>query len=135
MSKPVRHAISVVINDSKGKTLFAKRSARKRSYPLAWSLPSYFVDGEESPEETINRIGKDKLGIELATGKLINEGKSERDDFILFMHDYEAIIESGEPRIASDDYIELGWFEPKKQLGSMKVMGDCCRLYLEYLNG
>lgn len=133
MTKLVRHAISVVIKNNNGETLFAKRSANKRSYPLAWSLPSHFVDEDEAPEETINRIGQNKLGVKLKTGKLINEGTSDRGEFTLFMHDYEAIVISGTPHINSDDYIELRWSEPKKQLRTMKVMGDCCRLYMESL--
>jgi hypothetical protein len=49
------------------------------------------------------------------------------------MKKYEAKIISGEPCIVSDDYIKLKWSEPIKQIESMKVMGDCCRLYKEYL--
>lgn len=133
MNKPVRHAISVVIKDSKGEVLFAKRSAKKTSYPLAWSLPSYFIAHNEQPEETIRRIGKEKLGVELKAGKLLNEGASDRSEFTLFMHDFEAEIVTGAPRIVSDDYIELKWANPIEQLASMKIMGNCCRLYKEYL--
>lgn len=131
--KSTRHAISIVIQNENDEILFALRSANKSSYPLAWSLPSHYVSENESPKDTVKRIGKNKLGIELEIGELLNEGKSDRGDFILFMHDYSATITNGEPNIVSNDYVELIWAEPHSQLNSMKVMGDCCRLYKEYL--
>ncbi len=134
VSKPVRHAVSVVIQNSSKQTLFALRSPQASSYPLVWSLPSYFVAENETRGETIRRIGKNKLGIELEIGELLNEGISDRGDFTLFMHDYSATMNEGQPRIVSDFYTDLKWAEAKSQLASMKVMGDCCRLYKEYLS-
>ena len=132
-NKPIRHAVSVVIQNNKNETLFALRSPKSTSYPLAWSLPSHYVEGNESHQETVKRIGKNKLGVDLEIGELLNEGNSDRGDFELFMHDYLATVKSGEPGIVSDNYTELKWSEPKSQLKSMKIMGDCCRLYKEYL--
>lgn len=131
--KPIRHAVSVIIKNDKDETLFALRSPDKDSYPSIWSLPSHYVEKGEEHKNTIKRIGENKLGILLEPIKLINEGKSDRGDFILFMHDYEVKIISGEPHIVSDDYTEIKWFEPIKQINSMNIMGDCCRLYKEYL--
>lgn len=133
MSKLVRHAISVVIINAEGMVLFSKRSANKKSYPLAWSLPSHFVVDNELPRETVRRIGKEKLGVDLEIGELINEGASDRGDFTLFMHDYLAVTITGEPRIVSDDYVELKWANPLDQLKSVTTMGDCLRLYKDYL--
>lgn len=133
MSEPVRHAISVVIKNDKGEVLFTKRSANKTSYPLAWSLPSHYAKDKESPADTVKRIGQNKLGVDLKIGKMINEGLSEREDFTLFMHDYEAVIVNGAPQLVSNDYTEIKWSDPEKQFASMSVMGDCCRLYKESL--
>lgn len=131
--KLIRHAVSVVIDNGKGKTLFALRSTEASSFPSTWSLPSHFVEREEKFEDTIGRIGKHKLGVKLELGELLNEGKSDRGDFILFMHDFEAKVLEGEPHLNSEHYTELKWEEPTKQINSMRVMGDCCRLYKEYL--
>ena len=131
--KPVKHAISVVIEIDDGLVLFALRSQMKDSYPLTWSLPSHYVKPGESPGETVKRIGKGKLGVELEILELLNEGSSERDEYILFMHDYKVKILEGVPALHSTDYIELKWGKPEVQLHSMSVMGDCCRLYKEYL--
>lgn len=133
IEKPVRHAVSIVIKNGRGETLFALRSPHKDSYPSTWSLPSHYVSEGEELAETVRRIGEKKLGVALEPVELINEGKSDRGNFTLFMHDYEARVAEGEPRIVSDDYTELKWAEPHKHLESMEVMGDCCRLYKESL--
>ena len=133
--KPIKDAVSVVIRNDKGETLFALRNREEKSFPLVWSLPSHFVNGNENFEKTVERIGRDKLGINLRAVKLLNEGKSGREDFIIFMHDYLAEIVEGVPQIVSSDpYEEIKWENPEIQLPSMKLMGDCCRLYKEYLN-
>lgn len=131
--KPVRNAVSVIIQSQGGETLFALRSQYKESYPLVWSLPSHFMNAGESPEDTIRRIGRHKLGVELQPGELVNEGYGERVKYKLFMHDYIATVTGGNPCINSDDFVELRWSEPTKQLDSMIEMGDCCRLYKEFL--
>ncbi len=133
IEKPIRHAISIVIKNNRGETLFALRSPSKDSYPVTWSLPSHYVSEGEEFSDTIRRIGEGKLGVELESVKLVNEGKSDRGNFTLFMHDYEVRVAAGEPHIVSDDYTELKWAEPHVHLDSMEVMGDCCRLYKEYL--
>jgi len=130
--KPVKHAVSVIIRDN-DKTLFALRSSNKKRFPLTWSLPSYFIGEGETYNETIKRIGKDKLGVDLEPLGLLNEGYGERDDFILFMHDYEAKITNGAPRINSDDYVKLSWEEPESFLLTIETKGECTRLYEEYL--
>jgi ADP-ribose pyrophosphatase YjhB (NUDIX family) len=133
MAKPTRHAVSVIIHNSNGQTLFALRSPHKTSYPLVWSLPSHYVAEDETPEDTVARIGRHKLGVKLALVRLVNEGYGDRTDFRLFMHDYEARITEGSPNTASDDYVELKWAEAASFLNSLPVKGECTRLYSEYL--
>jgi len=130
--KPLKHAVSVIIRDN-NTTLFALRSADKERFPLTWSMPSYFVKEGEAHSETVKRIGKDKLGVDLELVRLLNEGYGERDDFLLFMHDYEAKIVSGTPYVNSDDYIQLEWREPNDFLSTLQIKGECTRLYDEYL--
>jgi ADP-ribose pyrophosphatase YjhB (NUDIX family) len=133
MAKPTKHAISVVIRSSKEETLFALRSPNKKSFPLTWSLPSHMVADGETPEATIARIGTHKLGVKLASVRLLNEGYGDRPGFRLFMHDYEAKIVDGTPYIASDDYVELKWTETASFLATLPIKGECTRLYSEYL--
>lgn len=133
LEKPIRHAVSVVVVNDKGETLFALRSPSKSEFPLVWSLPSHFVKVDENFEDTVRRIGRNKLGAELEPLKLLNEGYGERPEFRLFMHVFLGKVTTGNPCISSDDFAELKWSEPNKQLSSMERMGDCCRLYQEYL--
>jgi hypothetical protein len=92
------------------------------------------ADGE-TLEETCKRIGKTKLGVDLEIIEMTNEGHGlkDRGDHEIFMHDYRVKVVSGTPRVASDDYVELKWEVPSVQFNDMKGMGDCCRLYKEYL--
>jgi isopentenyldiphosphate isomerase len=133
MTKPIKHAISVVIRNLQGETLFALRSPNKKSFPSTWSLPSHWVADGETPEATIARIGAHKLGVKLTPVRLLNEGSGDRPDFTLFMHDYEARIVEGTPHITSDDYVELKWAEAASFLATLPVKGECTRLYGEYL--
>lgn len=121
LDKPIKHAVSVVIKDNKNRTLFALRSPNKSEFPLFWSLPSHFVNAEENFEETIIRIGRNKLGVNLEPIKLLNEGHGERPEFILFMHVFAAKIVKGNPCLNSDDFIELKWSEPALQLSTVKI--------------
>jgi ADP-ribose pyrophosphatase YjhB (NUDIX family) len=93
--KPIKHAISVIIQDAAGKTLFALRSPSKREYPNVWSLPSHFMKEGETAQDTVRRVGAHKLGVTLEPMELLNEGRVERPDFTLFMHDYSAKITKG----------------------------------------
>jgi len=135
MEKEIRHAISVVIQNNSGKTLFAFRSKDKPSYPSVWSLPSATIRNSESPQDTIKRIGVDKLGVDLKPGSLLIEGKQDRDDYILFMHDYEATLSSGTPRVVSSDYDNIEWKDSITQINQIKPedMGMCTKLYKQYL--
>lgn len=130
--KPIKHAVSIVVRD-KNKTLFVLRSPNKKRFPSTWSLPSYFVDENETHRETIERIGKDKLGVELEPLGLLNEGYGERDEFRLFMHDYEARIVGGTLCVNSEDYTDMRWEEPRSFLSAMRTKGECTRLYEECL--
>ncbi len=135
MDKPLKHTVSIIMKNEEGKTLFALRSPNKTSYPLTWSLPSAYVIEGETFEDTCMRIGRTKLGVELKVISVINEGHGVKDrgDHKIFMHDYEARVVSGVPKVVSDDYVEMKWEVPEVQFKSMKEMGDCCRLYKEYL--
>jgi len=73
MTKPIKHAISVVIRNSQGQTLFALRSPKKKNFPLIWSLPSFWVADSETPEATIARIGAHKLGVKGECTRLYSE--------------------------------------------------------------
>ncbi|MCX6728363.1 MAG: NUDIX domain-containing protein [Candidatus Saccharibacteria bacterium] len=132
MEKPTKHAVSVVIKKD-NKTLFALRSPKKKEFPLVWSLPSHFMEPGETYTDTIKRIGTYKLGVDLEPICLLNEGYGERDDFKLFMHDYLVKVKVGEPHICSDDYTQLVWEDAETFLPTVKVKGDCTRLYEEYL--
>ena len=135
MTKPIKHAISLVIMNPNNKVLFALRSKSKKSHPLVWSLPSAFTQENESYTDTIIRIGDSKLGVKLTPGQLLIDGTEDRENFILHMHNYIATVDEGNPHIMSDDYIEISWFNPIEKLDKIEFddMGKCTSLYRDYL--
>ncbi|MFZ3031462.1 MAG: NUDIX domain-containing protein [Candidatus Moraniibacteriota bacterium] len=84
IEKPVRHAVSIVIKNANGETLFALRSPHKDSYPSTWSLPSHYVSEDEELAETVRRIGEKKLGVTLEPVSLLMKG-SQIEEISLFL--------------------------------------------------
>lgn len=133
LRKPIKHAISIVLLNKNKETLFALRNKHKKSYPNTWSLPSHFVEEGETFEDTIKRIGKNKLGCELEKDFLLKENKFEREKFILFMHVYQVKLISGKPKVNTTSYQKIKWEDAKTQFNEMDVFGACTTLYKEYL--
>jgi len=110
------------------------RSYLKMCLFLTMSLfQNTFMEDGERPKDTISRIGLYKLGVKLKPIRMLNEGYGERSDFRLFMHDYLVEIVSGKAQIASDDFVDLKWANTDEFLPTIKIKGDCTRLYGEYL--
>lgn len=128
----IKNAISLIIKNDDGKVLFSFRPYSKKVYPCMWSIPSANIKEGETHEDTIKRIGVEKLGVELIPGKLLID---ESNDSI-HMYDYEATIREGLPKIVSDDYIKFEWTNPIKKLDGMNEsdMGMCTGLFKKYLS-
>ena len=131
--KLLKNAISIVLFNEDGKTLFVLRSRYKSSYPSTWSLPSYFVNKNETFSDTIKRIGINKLDCELEKVCLLKKGKFEREKFILYMYIYQVKLISGKPKVNTSDYEKIKWENANYQFQNMKIFGACTTLYRNYL--
>lgn len=146
--KPIRRAISFVLRGPGG-VLAVRRPPDDEDLPLAWGLPAASLLLHESWEDAVRRAAREKLGLDVEVGPLLNEGTVERDDYILRMRLYATTPEPdrtsdgtaiapdlsreqapGRPRTTR--YVDWQWaengevFQPAAAEGSL-----CCRLYLD----
>ena len=143
----IKRSISFVVRHptDSGLVLAVRRPPDDDERPDAWGLPAGSLRDGETRQDAVRRAGREKLGVELEVGRLLEEGELERGDperggYTLRMRLYEARIASGEPRVPQDapgvtQYTALDWttaatFEPAARAGSL-----CCRLYLRSLHG
>lgn len=133
----IKRSVSFVIRDPSdtGRVLAVRRPPDDDDLPNAWGLPAGSLRPDESWEDAVRRAGREKLGVELDVGDVLEEGSIGRAGYTLHMRLYEARVVSGEPAVPQPtpgvtQYTGLDWataerFEPAAAAGSL-----CCRLYL-----
>ena len=104
--------------------------------PDVWGLPAASLRPGESWIDVVRRAARDKLGIEVEPGALLNQGAQGRPSYSLEMRVYGARIVSGEPSVERPvtgvtRYVAWKWaaadaLAPAAQRGSL-----CARLFLE----
>ena len=112
------------------------RPANDEDLPNVWGLPAGTLRPGESWEAAVQRVGLEKLGVQLKLGPELQQGTTERRNYTLEMRLYEAVIEKGHPFVPQPDlehtqYAQWKWgtaddLVPAAQRGSL-----CCRLYLK----
>ena len=139
-NKPTRHALAVALRRNDGLVLAVRRPDEPgEELPNIWGLPAVTLLENETAEETIQRLGAQKLGIELTPLRQLAEGEQQRKDYTLHMTVYEASAD-GEPMLprrtpdsevtlyAALDWLPIDAFNEAAERGSL-----CCKLYLETL--
>lgn len=138
----IKRSISFVVRHptDASRVLAVRRPPDDDELPDAWGLPAGSLRDDESWDDAVLRAGRDKLGVELEIGDVLEEGGLEREGYALRMRLYEASIARGEPSVPQDSagvtqYTETAWamaatFEPAARAGSL-----CCRLFLRSLGG
>lgn len=140
MRRRVKRSVSFVIRDPARSALVlaVRRPPDDEDLPDAWGLPAASLRDGETWEDAVRRAGREKLGVTLDAGALLEEGRIERGSYTLHMRLYEARVARGEPRVPQPtagvtQYSALEWapanrFEPAAAQGSL-----CCRLYLQHV--
>jgi len=102
--KPAKHSVAVVVR-GEGGTFLAVRRPDDPEDPLAglWGLPAITLAEGEDERSAAVRVGRAKLGVELAVGRKIGEKTADRGGYILRLSDYEATIASGTPSVPQPD--------------------------------
>jgi|SRR3989338_4882110 len=135
--KPVKNAVAYVIyNSDRSKLLSIQRPSDDEDLPNVWGLPAGSLKRDETEEEAVLRSGKEKLGVRLKVVKKIKSGELERENYVLRLTDYEAVIIDGEPRVPQNvpgvtQYQRWKWAPPEILKEAAQKGSLCCRLYLE----
>lgn len=137
MGKPVKDSIAfVVYNADRSAFLIVQRPTDDENFPDFWSLPSVLLRAGESFDAAVVRLGKEKLGVDVVVGDLLGEGEIEREDYVLHMREYEAVITKGEPSVPQPypdviQYQAFRWGQADDLSEAAKKGSLCSRLYLE----
>jgi len=133
----IRRAVAAAVRRGDGLVLAVRRPDEPGEELLGvWGLPATTLHDGETPEQGIQRIGREKLGVELTARQALAEGEQRRTGYTLRMMVYEASM-AGEARAAGREagvtgtlYDAIDWrpadaFQAAADQGSL-----CCELFL-----
>jgi hypothetical protein len=122
--KPVKHSTAVVIFN--GDLILAiRRPSDDDELPGIWGLPAGTRRDQETAEDVIVRIGRDKLGVSLVPVRLLGRGIQDRPQYLLDMELWEASM-SGVPTCPMWQWAPTSLLRPGAASGSL-----CCELALK----
>ncbi len=121
---PTKHSIAVVI--SRGDAILAiRRPDDDDELPGIWGLPAGTARDQETTQEVITRIGRDKLGVTLTPIRCLASGTQNRATYRLEMELWEVSMD-GQPTHPSWRWASLDLLHPGMAAGSL-----CCELALQ----
>ena len=135
----IKRSVAVVVRGPETGTFLVVKRPDDPGDPLAgvWGLPAVTrADGEDERAAAV-RVGRDKLGVELAPGRRVGEATADRGDHRLVLADYEATIVSGAPSVPQPDasvtqYVEWRYTADPSVLAEAADRGSlCARIFLE----
>ena len=124
MSKPRKHSIAVVISKDDS-ILTIRRPDDDDELAGIWGLPAGTCRGDETVQEVIRRIGREKLGVELTPERQLASGNQERASYLLYMELWEASM-TGTPNHPNWRWAAVDLLRPGAAAGSF-----CCELALK----
>src|SRR5262245_45525736 len=124
MMLPVKHSVAVIVG-REDRVLSVRRPQDDDELPGIWGLPAGTVRGEETVEDVILRIGRDKLGVELTPIRKLAFGAQDRPEYRLEMELWEASME-GVPTYGEWQWAALDLLRPGRAAGSL-----CCELAIQ----
>jgi 8-oxo-dGTP diphosphatase len=133
-----KRSVALAIRDPArpGAVLIVQRPADDEDLPNVWGLPAATLVADESWDAAARRAGRDKLGVELQIGRVLNEGFTERPAYRLEMRVVEATIGAGQPQVPQNvegvtQYQAWRW-GVDSDLNDAAGRGSLCsRLYLQ----
>ena len=120
----MKHSAAVVIFNG-DRILAIRRPGDDDELPGIWGLPAGTRRDQESIEDVIIRIGRDKLGVSLAPVRLLGRGTQDRPQYLLDMELWEASM-SGVPAHPIWQWASMSLLRPGAASGSL-----CCELALK----
>jgi 8-oxo-dGTP diphosphatase len=132
--KRTEKAIAFVVYDRDRKKVLAVKRPEEDELAGVWGLPATSLKDGEAWEDAVIRAGKEKLGVRLEVKGMLNEGRLERQDYILYMKLYEARIAKGKPEVpqpfAGTQYVAWKWAKPEELEYAASKGSLCSRLFL-----
>lgn len=134
-----RRSVALVIRDPArpDRILLVQRPDDDDDLPGVWGLPAASLRDGEDWADAACRAARAKLGLEIETGRVLNEGSKQRAGYRLDMRLYEARIRDGTPRLdaapadGTTRYTAWRW-GPRAELEPAADRGSLCgRLALE----
>jgi ADP-ribose pyrophosphatase YjhB (NUDIX family) len=136
MMQEVRHAVAVVVRREDGRVLAVRRPDEPgEELPGVWGLPAATLRDGEAPDDGVERIGLEKLGVELTPLRPIAAGDQTRPDYRLHMTLYEALVH-GEPALTSAEasagtkYTDVDWLADEAFAAAADKGSLCCTLLI-----
>lgn len=120
---PSKHSIAVVIRNGR-QVLAVRRPDDDDELPGVWGLPAGSYRNDETTQDLIRRIGRDKLGVELAAVRKLAYGTQDRQRYRLQMDLWEVEMK-GNPTRSEWQWADLELFRSGMEQGSL-----CCSLAL-----
>lgn len=136
---PVKRAVAFAVHrgGDRETVLCVRRPEDDEELPGHWGLPAASLREAEGWEEAVLRAGPEKLGVRLAVGPPMNEGRAERERYVLHMRLYDARVMKGRPEVPQPregvtQYAEWEWAEPERLRPAADAGSLCSALYLEW---
>ena len=135
----IKRSVAVVVRGPEAGTFLVVKRPDDPGDPLAgvWGLPAVTVADGEDERAAAARVGRDKLGVELAPGQRLGEASADRGDHLLMLADYEATIVGGTPAVPQPDtsvtqYVEWRYAADPAVLAEGADRGSlCARIFIE----
>jgi len=121
---PLKHSIAVVIRNG-DKVLSVRRPDHDDELPGIWGLPAGTLRKEETIEDLIVRIGRDKLGVDLTPLHKLESGRQMRSQYLLEMELWEVSMK-GTPTHPDWRWAAIDSLQPGAAAGSL-----CCKLTIQ----
>lgn len=136
--RATKRSIALVIRHDRRPSmwLLVRRPPDDEDLPGVWGLPAGSHAIGEDDEALVERIGRDKLGVELVPVGEVGAGLAPRPAYDLAMTLFEARIAKGNPSVPQPvpgvtQYDALDWREPEALEPGARAGSLCCRLGLE----
>jgi 8-oxo-dGTP diphosphatase len=124
MTKPTKHSVAVFILNGDS-VLAIRRRDDDDELPGIWGLPAGTSRGEETIEDVIVRIGREKLGVTLVPQRRLASGTQDRPGYLLNMELWEASM-TGDPQYPDWQWASVQLLRPGAAAGSL-----CCDLAIK----
>src|ERR1700722_3100629 len=135
----IKRSVAVVVRGPEAGTFLVVKRPDDPADPLAGvgGFPAVTLADGEDERAAVIRAGRDKLGVALAPGGRLGEGRAHRGAYLQVLADYEATITAGIPSVPQPDasvtqYVEWRYTADPAELAEAADRGSlCAQVFLE----